>query len=47
MVDEKLTYKKFNYRSTDLSQQSGRLIIARCDSCQRIKENIKISILNC
>ncbi len=46
MIDEKLTYKKFGYYSTDLSPKSHKRIIAVCDKCGKIREPKKQSYRN-
>lgn len=38
MIDEKETFKRFGYRSTDLKPQSNKRIIAICDKCGEIRE---------
>lgn len=38
MIDEKETFKRFGYRSTDLKPQSNKRIIAICDKCGKIRE---------
>ena len=37
MIDEEATFAKFGYRSTDLTFGSGKLIVAVCDDCGRVR----------
>ena len=37
MIDEKATYEKFGYHSTDLKQKSRKKIIATCDDCGKAR----------
>ncbi len=38
MIDEKQTYEKFAYYSTDLAPRSSKKIIAICNDCGKIRE---------
>lgn len=37
MIDEKATYEKFGYYSTDLKPKSSKRIIAVCDGCGKVR----------
>lgn len=41
MIDEKATFKKFGYYSTDLSSKSAKKIIAVCDDCGKTRVSPK------
>ncbi len=41
MIDEKATFKKFGYYSSDLKPQSSKRIIAVCDECGKVREVYK------
>lgn len=42
MIDEKATFEKFGYYSKDLTQKSGKKIVAVCDGCGKIRIYPKI-----
>lgn len=37
MIDEKATFEKYGYYSTDLKQRSGKRVVAVCDVCSAIR----------
>ena len=43
MIDEKQTFERFGYVSTDLSSQSGKKIVSVCDNCGKIRELMKFA----
>lgn len=41
MILEEETYKQFGYYPKDLSEKSGRRVVAKCDDCGKLR-NIRV-----